>query len=420
MLSIPLASRTTTTLAVALIAPALFYKLKLYPSFASLYTLYDRLVWTIRAAVLPSPLPRGIEQWMLTFTDDPDTNYGLEQRKLEMESFYRSWKFLEPLFASRGYILYTFFKQPTTRPKDNLIAAPSDPDIRRRNVPEYPYARRFYNVDEDIEAYFSYSSLIVWPARDFLGRDVVIKIVADETKRNELEILQALNTDSKRRDPRNHTIPVIEFIKFQQYTFVVMPRWHGGLWLDFGTVDELMWFAQSMLEVFDFLHEHHIVHFDFLSQNLGINVLSNVNKWWAKGLLQRSVTRYALFDFGQSKQYPLDIPIDEVQDTRFFGFDLRGYPEPEGPYNPFQVEMLSVGDVLQRNVRHIENIIPTLGPFFDAMMNPDATKRLTARQALNNFQKIYSSLSKSELNTQVVNLFWDNGVVTPKENLQES
>jgi hypothetical protein len=157
MLSIPLASRTTTTLAVALIAPALFYKLKLYPSFASLYTLYDRLVWTIRAAVLPSPLPQGIEQWMLTFTDDPDTNYGLEQRKLEMESFYRSWKFLEPLFASRGYILYTFFKQPTTRPKDNLIAAPSDPDTRRRNVPEYPYARRFYNVDEDIEAYFSYS-----------------------------------------------------------------------------------------------------------------------------------------------------------------------------------------------------------------------------------------------------------------------
>jgi hypothetical protein len=43
------------------------------------------------------------------------------------------------------------------------------------------------------------------------------------------------------------------------------------------------------------------------------------------------------------------------------------------------------------------------------MMHPDATKRLTARQALNNFQKIYSSLSKSELNTQVVNLFWDNG-----------
>jgi hypothetical protein len=110
-------------------------------------------------------------------------------------------------------------------------------------------------------------------------------------------------------------------------------------------------FVYYALKVFDFLHEHHIVHFDFLSQNLGINVLSNVNKWWTKGLLQRSVTRYALFDFGQSKQYPLDIPIDEVQDTRFFGFDLRGYPEPEGPYNPFQVEMLSVGDVLQRNVR---------------------------------------------------------------------
>ena len=83
----------------------------------------------------------------------------------------------------------------------------------------------------------------------------------------------------------------------------IYQSWYGGLWLDFGVVNELMWFTQSMLEVshnqchmllrttyciiqvIDFLHEHRIVHFDFLEQNLGINVLSDVNQSYVTGLL---------------------------------------------------------------------------------------------------------------------------------------
>lgn len=80
-------------------------------------------------------------------------------------------------------------------------------------------------------------------------------------------------------------------------------------------------------------------------------MLSDVNEPYITGLVDPLVTKYALFDFGHSKQYPLDCDINEVEETRFFGFDLRGMPEPEGPYNPFQVEMYSVGQVLQINIR---------------------------------------------------------------------
>lgn len=103
--------------------------------------------------------------------------------------------------------------------------------------------------------------------------------------------------------------------------------------------------------MFDFLHEHRIVHFDFLEQNLGINVLANVNVDYVTGLLDPSATKYALFDFGASKQYSSDCVIEDVKETRFFNFRLRDMPTPEGAYNPFQVEMYSVGLVLQRNVR---------------------------------------------------------------------
>ncbi|KAF9478085.1 hypothetical protein BDN70DRAFT_68212 [Pholiota conissans] len=373
----------------------------------SVRALCNQFFWTLRAKLpgIPAPLPRTLDSWTLSAAADID----FEQLKREVITFQNSWRFLKPFFATRGYVLYEHYRPPHS---PMLIAAPSDNQIRESNIPAYPYARRAYN--EDIEAMFTFSSLQVWAARDHLGRDVVIKVVADNLTRSELEILQLLNSEKMRKDPRNHTIPVIEFVQFQQYTFVIMPRWYGGLWLDFGTVDELMWFAQSMLEAFDFLHEYHIVHFDFLDQNLGVNVLADANALQPKGLLDRSVTRYALFDFGNSKQYSSDISIDRIQDTRFFGFELRGYPIPDEPYNPFQVEMLSVGDVLQRRVRHIENIVPELGPFFDAMMDADPKKRLTARQALNSFNKMYSNLSESQLNHGVTTLTWDNGVVKAK------
>jgi len=94
---------------------------------------------------------------------------------------------------------------------------------------------------------------------------------------------------------------------------------------------------------------------------------------------------------------------------------MRGLPEPEGPYNPFQAEMLSVGKVVQRRVRHIEDIIPEFGPFFDRMMEEDPMKRLTAHQALEQFYDIFASLSKAQLESKVVNKCWENGKVIPKQ-----
>lgn len=158
-----------------------------------------------------------------------------------------------------------------------------------------------------------------------------------------------------------------------------------------------------------------------------MNVLPNVHKTYPIDLVDRSVTKYALFDFGHSKQYPLDCDIEGVEETRFFNFDLRGMVKPQGAYNPFQVEMYSVGLVLQRHVRvstneernisrshvsfqqHIENIVPELGPFFDAMLDDIPSKRLTARDALNELNKIYKSLSKAQLNSKVTMLFWHRG-----------
>ena len=59
--------------------------------------------------------------------------------------------------------------------------------------------------------------------------------------------------------------------------------------------------------------------------------------------------------------------------------------------------------------QHVENVVPELGRFFNAMLEDAPEKRLTARQALVAFNDIYKSLSCQQLNTEVNMLLWENG-----------
>lgn len=94
-----------------------------------------------------SPLPKDLMHWGI------EHQFDVELLRAEITSCRKAWKYLEPFFASRGYIFYIPFR-PSGSP---FIAAPSDPEIRSRNIPEYPYARRIYDVNVDTEALFDSS-----------------------------------------------------------------------------------------------------------------------------------------------------------------------------------------------------------------------------------------------------------------------
>ena len=60
------------------------------------------------------------------------------------------------------------------------------------------------------------------------GKEFFIKVISDGQNVkgvNELRILEYLNRPDIRSDPRNRTVPVIEYIKHEQYTFAVFARW---------------------------------------------------------------------------------------------------------------------------------------------------------------------------------------------------
>lgn len=86
------------------------------------------------------------------------------------------------------------------------------------------------------------------------NRDVVIKFV-DKYSPDlpegtiEYQILRLLNSPSMRSDPRNATVPVLKFLEFYDWKFVVMPFYDGCDEYVFLTAYECLDFACQVLEV---------------------------------------------------------------------------------------------------------------------------------------------------------------------------
>jgi hypothetical protein len=82
-----------------------------------------------------------------------------------------------------------------------------------------------------------------------------------------------------------------------------------------------------------------------------MNIVTNCTKYDAVGLRDPSVTRYAVFDFGNSQHYPRDVSLRDFRATPWFNFSNYDLPFRTGVFNPFAVDFLGVALVLQRRVR---------------------------------------------------------------------
>lgn len=100
----------------------------------------ERIIWTFRSWLQNYPVPLDIGQWQHS---DPE---NVELYAREALVIQRAWKFLEPFFASRGYTLYQSYPPKLY----DLLPAPATRLAKPRIVPEFPYARRAYEHDEEM------------------------------------------------------------------------------------------------------------------------------------------------------------------------------------------------------------------------------------------------------------------------------
>ncbi|KAJ7583441.1 hypothetical protein C8J56DRAFT_1028397 [Mycena floridula] len=346
------------------------------------------------------------------------------------ETVKECWVSLLPFFAAKGYrqhpsceALAGNLDERQRRLKLMQMNGPIEPKCGAKE--SYPFPRAFFRYKYLEESQFV--NPLPSTVKCFLdkeNRDVILKLVHGD----ELKILQYLNTPEMRANPRNRTIPVLEFITFEALTFAVMPRWQGGIYADYADVRQLMHVCDQLFEGLDFLHEHRIVHRDVTGENMAFNAVADPLDDYPTGLLDPSETEFVFIDFGISLIFPLDTVLDTVAPARpYFTFGVNAALAPQLPRscNPFSTDVFNLVRHLQLAVRVAEDIVPEVVPFFEAHTKLDVDSNPSARETLTAFRAMYANIDQERLDKPVTGRYWAaNAVETkierPSETRQDS
>ncbi|PPR00739.1 hypothetical protein CVT24_000945 [Panaeolus cyanescens] len=387
-----MALETASTVLSIRLVPLLFVLLAVAPDFR---LSFDSLVWKLRGILHLHPLPEDLNSWAYTPTRDRSVR---NQDQLRLWGY---WLFLKPVFELKGYALFERGE------KTSRVPAKSSPSraISTGRKSEYPFPRKFFETDDD--------PLRVWPARDRNGNDVMVRLISGSEPSEELAVWKRLHSSALKNHPRNRSIPVLDYIRFDGLTFIVMPRWDSPTFQDFATVEEILYFADCILDFVDFMHENRIFHRDLTEGNICLNVLGSVDKFYETGRCDPNDALYAVIDFGHSVAYPLESDLDEITTTLHYGTEFG----PPLERNPFKVEMYWVGTMINRSVRIIEEIVPEIVPFLNNLIESDEADCPSAREALEQFRQLQAKLTVEQLKAPLKYRFFDRGKFVPKSTM---
>ncbi|KAJ7583096.1 hypothetical protein C8J56DRAFT_893844 [Mycena floridula] len=258
----------------------------------------------------------------------------------------------------------------------------------------------------------SLSICLYWGAIDAIrvkdGQKVVLKIAFDNTK--EREILQTFSEPLFRNNPRNHCVPVLDTIEFpgKQFTIIVLP-FLISIRASPHCLREVINFMRQTLQGHQrtkhlmmtgghvIPSEHHFVSFsNMYSLKSGLLVRCKPQQH----LCRVSRLRYFFIDFGLSDEHPDG--QEQARTTGRFG-QVRVTPElsDDVPYNPFKSDILQLG-------RIFKDLFPLKFPdlydfdvLADRMTKTKAEDRPNAKEALELFEEIVSSMPKRRRRARV-------------------
>ncbi|KAI0056213.1 hypothetical protein BV25DRAFT_1832438 [Artomyces pyxidatus] len=185
-------------------------------------------------------------------------------------------------------------------------------------------------------------------------------------------------------DPRNHSVPILEVFEdanYAGYSFMVMPFQREMDRPPFASVGEIVDFVDQMLEGLVFMHEQGVAHRDCAPKNilmdgdamfpLGFHpvldlFLPDAQTPTVYSIVPRAIAgvRYYFVDFGLSSYIPSGQPGLVV------GMDDRDQDVPElsetVPYDPFKVDIFSIGSVFRQQFQEIFSNAEFLVPIIHA------------------------------------------------------
>ncbi|CAK5266712.1 unnamed protein product [Mycena citricolor] len=228
-------------------------------------------------------------------------------------------------------------------------------------------------------------------AYDTQSRVCAVKALHNVRNRAEIDIITFLNSPKVRALPENHTIPVLDKIVTDDWTFIVMPHWSRPvqtsiLW----EVEDYFNRLIQALEGLAFLHRHGIIHRDISVGNLLLNIHCGNPGVYSCFVRRRIALAY--IDFGCAVRFPAGSDPDTWMGTGHWGTMDHAAPEvpranePDAgrPYHLAPVDVYAVGSVFLRAHSWEESYCSTFG-------NPQG-RETAAHQVLSTFVPGYLAL----------------------------
>ncbi|KAI0057009.1 hypothetical protein BV25DRAFT_1920542 [Artomyces pyxidatus] len=307
----------------------------------------------------------------------------------------------EPIFECRpGFIPFESLLEPEERWRDRQLFLESRGYLLR---PRYRpgWTPSWKTTGESI---LNVEDVIPSPAREHPidatclsdGRLVYIKRVV--TGDLESTIATTLSSDALRRDPANHSVPILDHFDDpdkEGTSYIVMPFLRLMDDSEFNYVGEILDFGEQILEGLVFLHQQGVAHMDCSQKNLMMDATAMypdgyhpVNdlllpdiSGYAPYLSRLSVgVRYYYVDFGISSLIPQGAP------ALVLGTLGRDQEVPElsddVPYDPFKVDIFTIGNVFRREFYDKYSNVGFLKPFIECMTRRNPASRPTANKML--------------------------------------
>jgi len=224
----------------------------------------------------------------------------------------------------------------------------------------------------------------------------------------ELQIASMFSSEDLRNNPKNHCVPILDTFQDEgdgSSSYMVMPFLRAIDEPAFELVDDVIIFADQILEGLVFLHQHGVAHRDCTHGN----ILMDASAMYPMGFhpvndmylpdactpttpLPRSTVpvKYYFVDFGISSLITSGHPKLVVGDA---GQD-REVPELSTvvPYDPFKVDIFLVANVLRRSLHDKYSNLDFLSPLISTMTDDDPAARPDAEQALRRWRDIRGGL----------------------------
>ncbi|KAJ7723910.1 kinase-like domain-containing protein [Mycena metata] len=367
-----------------------------------------------------APLPPHLEYWE-----------RLDSQNSTAHLVDEPWRHFEPYLASRGYSLcwrYYSRERPQTPLRLGSLNYPvaEDPFRPRRREGFVHFYDKDKNIHEngiDQTTGWLTQCANLKMAYDTQDRVCALKALHNVRSRAEIDIISFLNSPEMRSCADNHTIPLLDKVVTEEWTFIVMPYWPRSAqncipW----EVEDYFNRLTQALEGLSFMYRHGIIHRDISVGNMLLNLHSAVPGVYSS-FTRRNVAM-AYIDLGCACRFPADSDPATWIGTGYWGTMDHAAPEvpradsrdSQRPYHLPPVDVYALGSVFTRALsweqiycktfgnpqglptaahQVLQEFVPEYVDLLERMTDPDPARRPTAVVALQECRALRDALHPS-------------------------